>query len=69
MQQLNNDMFPIEKSSYFHIWELEKKEVEKLKWFESERIGKDCGSEYAVWVWTMRHRQKWLSGMRQSGMY
>ncbi len=62
-------MFPIEKSSLMHLWELEKVEIDKVKWIESEKIGKDCGLQYAEWQWVMRFRQNWISGMKVSGFY
>lgn len=68
MQPTGFHAFPIEKSKLFKLWELEKTEIDKLKWLESERLGKDCGYYFAVWEWSMRFRETWLSGIRVSGI-
>ncbi len=62
-------MFPIEKSSLMHLWELEKVEIDKVKWVESEKAHQDVGIYFAEWQWVMRYRETWLSGMRASGRY
>jgi len=61
--------FPTHLSSYFAFLEAEKQEILKVKWCESERLGHDCGMDYAVWTWSMRHRPLWISGLRDKGIY
>lgn len=53
-------MFPIENSDYYHFYLLEREEIMKLKWIESEKAGYDIGMNHAFWIWNMQHRQKWL---------
>lgn len=60
--------FPTENSSYFRLIREEHDEIMKLKWIESERAGHDIGKDYAIWLWSMRHRNQWLEA-RQSGTY
>ena len=57
--------FPIENSSVHHFWIMEKVEIDRLKWLESEKVGFDVGAERAHWMWLMHgHRTKWLCEMR-----
>jgi len=37
-----------------------KEEVNKHKWYESERAGKDIGWAQAVVDWTIKFKTKWL---------
>jgi len=36
------------------------KEIERYKWIESERIGKDIGREKAAWEWIKAYGHIWL---------
>lgn len=36
------------------------KEIERYKWIESERIGKDIGRERAAWEWIKAYGHIWL---------
>jgi hypothetical protein len=36
-------------------------EIDRHKWFESERAGKDVGIDYAFFDWLLKHSQKWRS--------
>ncbi len=56
--------FPIENSALYHFWVMERVEIDRLKWLESERAGFDVGVERAHWMWLMHgHRAKWLAEM------
>jgi hypothetical protein len=41
-------------------------EVNRLKWIESEKAGRDIGWARAVWLWTTTHRQAWLAAWRET---
>jgi hypothetical protein len=56
-------------SSYYKFIQAEREEILKTKWLISERLGKDCGMDYAVWEWTMRWRHVWISGLKEQGKY
>ena len=57
--------FPVENSSLYHFFMMERAEIDRLKWLESEREGRDIGIDRARWIWSMHgHRAKWLSEMR-----
>ena len=50
-------------SSYYRFLKQEQQEIEKLKWIESEKNGRDIGKDKAVFLWTKNHRTKWLDGL------
>jgi len=61
--------FPIESSNVFRFYELENKEIQKIKWLESEKEGKDIGEFRANWIWWAYYRNNWRSGMHESGFF
>ena len=42
---------------------LEKQEIDKLKWIESEKLGRDIGRHKAVFLWSRYHRKRWYTHM------
>ena len=64
----SHSMFPIEKSDLYQRYQLEKIEIDKLEWLESEKEGSAIGRERAEWIWATRYRSAWLkawvSGIR-----
>lgn len=42
----------------------QKKEVERHKWLESEKAGKDIGYDAALIGWIMNHKSKWKESQR-----
>jgi hypothetical protein len=56
-------------STYFKFIEAEHEQILKNKWYISERLGKDCGMDYAVWDWSMRQRNIWIKELRACGLY
>lgn len=61
-------MFPIERSNLFILHRLEQQEIEKLKWIESEKAGKDIGKFRAEWLWYSNHRENWKKALKASGI-
>lgn len=55
-----DEMFPIQKSSLYQRWLAEHEEIAKNKWFLSEKMGRDCGWDYAKHNWEWCHRSAWL---------
>ena len=47
-------------SRMYRILLQEQVEIDKLKWIESEKEGRDIGRIRAVFLWTRYHRKKWL---------
>lgn len=43
---------------------LERNEILRHKWFESEKAGHDIGFEKALLDWVIRHRPAWLRQRR-----
>jgi len=61
MSDSSGVMFPIERSSYYQQWLLERAAMETHKWYLSEEAGHDVGWSYTQWSWIMHgHRSKWL---------
>ena len=36
-------------------------EIDKLKWIESEKAGRDIGKDKAVFLWIKNHRSTWIT--------
>lgn len=50
-------------SSYYRFLKQEQQEIEKLKWIESEKVGRDIGENKAVFLWTKNYRSKWVNSL------
>ena len=48
------------RSKMYLILRQEQVEIDKLKWIESEKAGRDIGKHKAVFLWTRYYRDKWL---------
>ena len=46
-------------TSLYKHFTLMREEILKHKWFESERVGKDVGCEYALLDWVFKFKQAW----------
>lgn len=42
-----------------------KEEVDKHKWYESEKAGSDVGFVWALIDWTVRFKSKWMIERKQ----
>ena len=49
-------------SKYYKFLIRERREIDTLKWIESEKVGRDIGGNKAILLWVKRHRQKWIAG-------
>ena len=47
-------------SKVYQFYMLEQQEIDKLKWIESEKEGRDIGKNKAVFLWTKYYRKNWL---------
>ena len=50
-------------SRMYIFLKLEKQEIDKLKWIESEKEGRDIGRHKAVFLWSRYHRKGWYTKM------
>lgn len=53
-------------SKMYRILHQEQVEIDKLKWIESEKAGRDIGRYRAVFLWKKHYRDKWLIEFRDS---
>ena len=58
-----------DKSSLYQEFLLERDEILKHKWIESEKLGKDIGFERALLDWIRNHRDKWRDSRRQTKVH
>ena len=61
--RLNTDIMAtdgFQNSSYYQFLKQEQQEIDKLKWIESEKAGRDIGKHKAVFLWNKNHRRKWM---------
>jgi len=49
----------LQRSCVYEEFLLEKQEIQKLKWLESEKSGSDIGYEKALFIWARAHRRSW----------
>ena len=49
----------IRDSTVYREFLMERAEILKHKWIESEKVGHDIGFEMALIGWTTRHRSQW----------
>ena len=53
-------------SSLYREFQLEREEILRHKWYESEKAGYDIGFERALADWVVKHRSKWRRGRQQA---
>jgi hypothetical protein len=42
----------------------QRREIERHKWLESEKAGRDIGYDAALIDWVMKHKSKWKKAQR-----
>lgn len=52
----------VKNSSLYREFQVEREEILRHKWIESEKAGYDIGFERALTDWIIRHRSKWRKG-------
>ena len=55
-----DDLQLVEASAIYREFLLERNEILRHKWIESEKAGYDVGFEKALLDWVIRHRPAWL---------
>jgi hypothetical protein len=50
-----------ESSLYYRHVVDEQLEIDRHKWLESEKAGKDVGKDNARWTWVLHHKNNWHS--------
>lgn len=58
---MEHDQELYERSLYYRHVVDETREIDKHKWIESEKVGKDIGKDKARWSWISHHKNKWHS--------
>nr|WP_242524237.1 DUF4032 domain-containing protein [Methylacidiphilum caldifontis] len=56
----------LKNSTLYQEFLLEREEILKHKWIESEKKGYDIGFEKALLDWVINHRSKWLASRRKN---
>ncbi|MDR3403709.1 MAG: hypothetical protein P4L99_14520 [Chthoniobacter sp.] len=59
-----DDLQLVEASAIYREFLLERNEILRHKWIESEKVGHDIGFEKALLDWVIRHRPAWLRQRR-----
>ncbi len=53
-------------SKLYQFYMLEQQEIDKLKWIESEKAGRDIGKHKAVFLWVKYYRNDWKKSLDDS---
>ena len=53
-------------SKVYQFYMLEQQEIDKLKWIESEKEGRDIGKNKAVFLWTKYYRKNWIKNLEST---
>ena len=52
------------RSSLYREFVAEREEIQRHKWFESQKAGRDIGFEQALVNWVVHHRAQWRKRRR-----
>lgn len=58
--EANDDLHGLEGLSVYREFLVEREEILRHKWIESEKAGRDIGFDKALLDWVMRYRARWL---------
>ena len=53
-------------SKVYQFYMLEQQEIDKLKWIESEKEGRDIGKNKAGFLWTKYYRKNWIKNLEST---
>lgn len=56
----------VQETSIYKEYLALREEVNKHKWYESERAGKDVGWARALIDWTMKFKSRWVSERKKN---
>jgi hypothetical protein len=56
----------LEETSFYREFQAQREEINKHKWYESERAGRDIGWCQALIDWTIRFKTQWLQSRRKT---
>jgi hypothetical protein len=56
----------MERNSLYREFVAEREEIQRHKWLESEKAGRDIGFEAALVSWIVHHRAQWRRERRQA---
>lgn len=59
-----NSALILQNSSFLKLLIMEREEILRHKWLESEKAGYDIGWDRALIDWTIKHRAKWLNEIK-----
>ena len=51
----------IKQSAVYREYLTMREEIDRHKWYESERAGRDVGFTYALLSWTLKFKTQWLN--------
>jgi len=54
-------------SPLYRKLQTESKEIDELKWLESEKVGGDIGWDHAWWLWVLRSKTYCVSVIYETG--
>jgi hypothetical protein len=55
----------VKQSAIYKEYLATREEIDKHKWYESEKAGRDVGFTYALFDWTMKFKTRWLQSRRK----
>lgn len=58
-------MINLEETSFYKEFLAQREEINKHKWYESEKAGHDIGFARALIDWTIKFKTKWLQSRKK----